>query len=390
MKPATTAAASANDGSGSGSGAVITSASGILVLACVAVDGAIATAILIEDRPALIVLVLLAVHLVISAVSGFAVSNCAPPYLKVTKMDLAAFAGFVATFIPIFGSLGVFIALLFGFTPPRRTSREPWITFDVAKDFEEGHRHPQKARRRNVSAVEIGVALRKRTPKTADYRFRSVLAIQRLPVRVGIPLLKMAQSDPVDEIRLYAFSRLEKMRDDLEKQVKALTTALQTAEKAEEPRLHLRLAESYWELGYLGLAEGAVLDHALKMAHRHAAIACELLPEHSAAEFFLGRILVFLKESERAQIAFERAMTAGYPRIKVLPYLAECAFLQRNYKQVRTLLRELDSSSPENLFFRSVMDFWQEQQSERPPPPPGSRTSLHISKKSLAALRVSK
>jgi hypothetical protein len=167
------------------------------------------------------------------------------------------------------------------------------------------------------------------------------------------------------------------MRDDLETQIKTMTASLASAADDEErARLHLRLAQCSWELGYLGLAEGAVLDHALRSAHLHAATATELMPRHAAAEFFLGRILLHMRDPERASIAFERAMAAGYPRVKVLPFLAECAFQHRDFAGVRGLLRELDSSSPENLFFRPVMEFWREHKAPPVPPPPGSRTSL--------------
>jgi tetratricopeptide (TPR) repeat protein len=205
-----------------------------------------------------------------------------------------------------------------------------------------------------------------------------------------VPLLKIAQSDPSDEIRLYAFSRLERMRDNLETQVKEVTSSLETATGVEAARLHLRLAQSYWELGYLGLAEGAVLAHALKSAHHHAAIASETSPMHAPAEFFLGRILLHLREPERATIAFERAIRAGYPRVKVLPWLAECAFYEREFGTVTALLGELDSLSPANVFFQPVSDFWADPHASQPKPPRGSRASLRMHRFNLEqALRRS-
>ena len=346
------------------------------VIVCTALDAALAFALLSHEQEPKSALLLVASHALVSLAAGFALARVVPPFVKVTKREAVAFGALLTGFVPVLGPIGMYLAFRYGLSEPRTIAREPWIAFDTRKEFQEKHRHPRRTRKRQTSALEIRAALRERTEETADHRFRSVLAIQRLPPKVGVPLLKLAQSDPVDEIRLYAFSRLERMRDALEKQVKELTTTLETAAEMEAARLHLRLAQRYWELGYLGLAEGAVLDHALRSSHRHAAIASELMPEHAPAEFFLGRILVHLREPERATIAFERAINAGYPRSRLLPWLAECAFYLRDFDTVRALLRELESSSPENVFFRDVFQMWADRNSDRPPPPPGSKRSL--------------
>lgn len=312
-------------------------------------------------------------HLLVACAAGIVLRDAAPQFVRATPREVGVFAGVASFFVPVVGPAGAAAALLLGLSPPRSKSAEPWLVFESRSRADD--RAPRRPRRA-VSAAEISAALRQRTPQTAEFRFKAALSTKLLPPRTAVSLLKLAQSDPVDEVRLYAFSRLERMRDELETQIKQLSAALATAEAGEGARLHLRLAESYWELGYLGLAEGAVLDHAMHSAHKHAATASELMPQHAAAEFFLGRILVQLGEAERAAIAFERAMAAGYPRIKLLPYLAECAFHLRDFASVRGLLHELDASSPENLFFRPVMDFWKERKAAPVPPPPGSRTSL--------------
>ena len=365
-------------------------ANAIAIPLCALLDGALAFWLLTDPPSARSLATTLGAHLVVSLAAGFALAGVMPEFVKASRRDVIATGALIATFIPAIGLLGMFIAIRFGLTELRPRNREPWVVFDLRKDLEEQHRRPRVLRQAGVSALEIRTALRQRTDDTVAYRFQSVLAIQKLPPKVGVPLLKVAQSDPSDEIRLYAFSRLERMRDGLEKQVKELTASLATAGKEEAARLHLRLAQSYFELGYLGLAEGAVLDHALKSAHRHAAVSCELMPMNAPAEFFLGRILLYLRDPQRAEIAFARAIKAGYPRVKILPWLAECAFYEREFAAVRALLRELEAASPENVFFQPVSDFWAGAHSERPPPPPGSRKSLQIgSERSMPRVRPS-
>ena len=352
--------------------------SALVVVACGAGDGVLVTGLLTTAPRAGALLCMLAVHLVLAMVVGLALHGAMPGCVRASRREVFACGALLAACVPALGALGMLAAFRFGLRAPREESQEPWVVFDLEKDMEEHHRHPLRSRRTTVSALEIRTALKQRGEGTVAGRFQAVLAVQRLPPRVGVPLLKIAQSDPSDEVRLYAFSRLERMRDDLEKQVKDVSMALENAADADAARLHLRLAQSYWELGYLQLAEGAVLAHALESAHHHAAIASERVPMHAPAEFFLGRILLQLREPARAATAFERAVRAGYPRVKVLPWLAECAFLARDFGAVTSLLAELESLSPENVFFQQVSDFWAERAPESAPPRRGSRESLRI------------
>lgn len=361
---------------------------GAIVLTCAGLDGVLAWLLLSIEHSPLSMLVTLGAHLLVCVAASIALADTVPRFVRVSRKKALATAALLTTFVPCVGAVGLFAVLHFALVPVKRVGKEPWVVFDLRKEFEEAHRHPLRSRKAPFSAVEIAAALRQRSEETVAYRFQAVLAIKKLPPKIGVPLLKLAQSDPSDEIRLYAFSRLERMRDGLETQVKELTASLAKASEEESARIHLRLAERYWELGYLGLAEGAVLEHALKSAHKHAAIASELMPRHAPAEFFLGRILVHLREAERALIAFERAIAAGYPRVKLLPWLAECAFYLRDFSTVRAYLRELEATSPENVFFQEVVDFWADKTSERPPPPPGSRRSLLELRSSRSVPRI--
>jgi hypothetical protein len=301
---------------------------------------------------------LLAIHTGCAIAAGALLAGAAPPFVRHTPLQVGTFATCIAFFVPVFGLLGVLGILMGGLAEARPVSCEPWLVHDGPGELDDPRWRGARGLRRRASAEEIGQLLRRRAPESAGDRFRAVLATRHLPALLAVPLLKVAQSDPSDEVRLYAFSRLESMRDEIEKRIDRLGTALATAEKEDEPRLQLRLAESYWELGWTGLADGAVLEHALACAHRHARAACELAPANAAAEFFLGRVLVQLRDATTAKTTFEAAERSGYPRRKVLPRLAECAFLQRDFRAVRVLLSELEASSQESADFDSVIELW--------------------------------
>ncbi|HEY8074906.1 MAG TPA: hypothetical protein VIF62_12370 [Labilithrix sp.] len=341
-----------------------------------ALDGAIVIGLLQHEET---VATALGAHVLVALALGVVVYVRGGRVLDAAPRALGGFAAAIALFLPALGPIGLAALLLLAIGRTKRDDEEPWISIDFQESFEQ-ERRSLRAQRGGVSPTEISGALRNRTPETAEFRFQAALATKKLPQKLAVRLLDLAQSDPSDEVRLYAFSRLERMRDDLEKRIKQINAQLGAGSPRELARKHLRLAECYWELGYLGLAEGAVLEHALRSAHNHAATACELFPQHSSAEFFLGRILIYMRDARRAKIAFERAIAAGYPRVKILPYLAECAFYVRDFGSVRGLLHELDASSPENVFFRNVMDFWKESPAApaNVPPAPGSRKSLRM------------
>lgn len=325
-------------------------------------------------------LALLAVHTACTLGAGALLANAAPSFVRHTPREVVAFTVCISFFIPVLGLLGVLAILTCGLTAARLPGLDPWHTHDDAAELDARARRGARSRRRGPSTEEVSSALRDRAPESAANRFRAVLATRHLPARVAVPLLRIAQSDPSDEVRLYAFSRLETMRDEIEKRIERLGAALDTAAPSDAPRLRLWLAESYWELGWSGLAEGAVLEHALTCAHDHAAVACELLPNNAAAEFFLGKVLARLGDTPRANVAFERAIAAGYPRGKALPHLAECAFDRRDFGAVRALLSELGASPHESAALRSVIDLWvgsepAREPRHRTPPMVSERTS---------------
>ncbi len=308
----------------------------------------------------------LGVHASCASAAGALLSATPPSFLVVTRRNLGLFIACVAFFVPVLGVLGVVAVLAFGVSEPRASRVDRWIEHEPPFALAERRRRTVRSVQRRASAPDIVATLHLRAAQHAASRFRAVLATKRLPARLSVPVLKLAQRDPSDEVRLYAFSRLENMRDEIEQRIEGLQTALEDASEDVRPRLHLRLAESYWELGTSGLAEGAVRAHALSCAHRHARSACELAPSHAAAELVRGRVLLALRDADAAAAAFEAAVQAGYPRPKALLLLAECAFEQRDFGKVRTALSELEASAHGTADVRDLLALWAERDPSRP------------------------
>jgi tetratricopeptide (TPR) repeat protein len=223
---------------------------------------------------------------------------------------------------------------------------------------EELYNEPTAAKRPVVSGSKIAALLQERAPEHAERRFQAILLVKHLPANQQVEVLKIALKDASDEVRLFAFSRIEKFRADLEGKIKTFSIDLEKAEERDKALLHLRLAESFHEIAYLKLAEGAVLDHALDQALQHALEAKRLQPTSGPAEYLLGRILLRKGDYDRAVQSFQGAVRLYYPRTKVIPYLAECAFRQKRYDAVRAMLGEMGRATRGTSVLQPLVDFW--------------------------------
>jgi len=299
---------------------------------------------------------LFVVHLGLAVGAGAVVSSCARRGRE--ARGLVVLGILVALFMPVLGGLGLFAALSLGLRERRTKPIEPWVHVRLDPRWEDLEWRPH-TRARRVSAVGLGALLRDHAPALAERRFRALVRVKHLPPRVLVPFLKLSLGDPSDEVRLFAFSMLERMRDELERSVKAFRTALDAAADADAlAHAHLRVAEAHWEIAYLGLADGAVFEHTLQTALEHVRSSCELALKGGSAEFLRGRVLLQLGQPEAAAAAFQRALEAGHAAGKALPYLAECAFELRDFERVRVYVRRMWHASLEHAQLRPVMEFW--------------------------------
>jgi len=299
---------------------------------------------------------LFVLHLGLAVGAGIVLSTCARRGRDARRLGLLGIL--IALFMPVVGGLGLFAALSLGFRRRRMKPIEPWVHVRLDPRWEDLEWRPH-TRARRVNAVGLGELLRDHAPEQAERRFGALVRAKHLPPRVLIPFLKLALGDPSDEVRLFAFSMIERMRDELERSVKAFRAALDTALDAEAlAHAHLRVAEAHWEIAYLGLAEGAVFEHTLQTALDHARSSCELARQGGSAEFLRGRILLQLRQPEAAAAAFQLALEAGHASGKVLPYLAECAFELRDFERVRAYVGRMLHASLDRAQLRPVMEFW--------------------------------
>lgn len=190
-------------------------------------------------------------------------------------------------------------------------------------------------------------------------RLQAVMATRQMSDAAAIPILRLALKDPDDDVRLLAYAMLSGKEETINARIKQQLSHLDTEQDPlMQFQLHQRIATDYWEIAYLGLAEGEVLAHALQTARRHAGRALEKQPDGAGSYFLLGRILLRQGHVEQAHTAFVRARELGLPEVELLPYLAEIAFKQRRFHDVRALLGGLDPLARTHPALSGVADYW--------------------------------
>jgi tetratricopeptide (TPR) repeat protein len=301
--------------------------------------------------------ILLTLHLFAALGGALATYAAGPVHACVgsQRTRLALVAGLLCLFMPVVGPAGLAAVLAWGLGAGPRRAGPAWITFTWEPELARARAAPRA--RESASAAAIASTLRDLTPAKADKRFQALLAARRVRPRTAVDLYKLALKDPSDEVRLFAFSRLERMRGDLERSVRELGDALRAAGEEQRARVALRLAQAHWDIVYLGLAEGAVREHTLGDARAAAMEACRGPRVNGPAEFLLGRVLMALGEHDEAYGALRRALGAGYAMKRALPYLAECAFVLRRWGEVRGAMQELVRHGVPPLLTH-VEEFW--------------------------------
>ena len=173
-------------------------------------------------------------------------------------------------------------------------------------------------------------------------RLQALTAVQHTPARMTGALLRDLLADPVDDVRLLAYGMLDGKEKAISSKIMAARASLPTLATDEERRVaNQQIAEFYWELIYQNLVQGDMLRFAASEALRHARAALDGGAADGGLWFMLGRLALTIEDLPEAATALEQAGRHGFPRDRMLPYLAELLFRQGRYSDVRKLFGEL-------------------------------------------------
>jgi tetratricopeptide (TPR) repeat protein len=185
------------------------------------------------------------------------------------------------------------------------------------------------------------------------------MASKHINERDHVRILRQALKDPVDDVRLLAYAMLDEKEKKISERINRHQQQLKNIDSENSLPVALRLAQDYWEMAYLGLAQGGVRTHFL---HRAKDLLLPLV-EHKAdaiASRLLGRIYLALEQWDEAEDHLLLALDLGIEPQQVLPYLAEAAFHRRQFEKVKDYLAYYAESSVIHPSFSSVVKFWLE------------------------------
>ncbi|OBS08493.1 hypothetical protein [Acidihalobacter prosperus] len=166
---------------------------------------------------------------------------------------------------------------------------------------------------------------------------RALMAIENQRSANTTELLREALRHPDEHLRLLAHALIDQRESDITRMIRRLEGVLpQTPDHASGP-LRLELAELHQELLYMGLAREGMSRHHQAACQRHLEAARENLGDTPRLLRIEGRLLQRSPRAERTAATYARALEAGAPPGRVLPYLAEIAWRNRDYAAIRAL-----------------------------------------------------
>lgn len=258
----------------------------------------------------------------------------------------------LAFFVPLIGAIGVAAAVFPALYMPRKHHEKTWDSMGVPDlPF-----RPQE-KRRDLMFNDGGLQDVLRHAPSAEKRVTALFATRRMPGKDSIPILKLALRDPSDDVRLLAYSMLDQQESKINQRIETTLQQLAAAEEGQKAALHATLARWYWELAYLGLAQGSVLSHVLNQAREHADTALALGASEDT-HLLAGRIAMELGQLDVAEAHLSSAEAAGIDVEKLLPFRAEIAFVQGQYEAIPGHLAELPEEILQRPPFAALARYW--------------------------------
>lgn len=255
-------------------------------------------------------------------------------------------------FVPLLGALGVAAAVFPALFLPRRRNEQVW----QAQGVPELPFRPLE-RKQELMFSDGGLQDVLRHAPDPETRITALFATRRMPGRDSIPILKMALRDPSDDVRLLAYSMLDQRESQVNQRIEAGLASLASTEGTQKAAAHGNLANWFWELAYLGLAQGSVLEHVLLQAAEH--IDAALAIEASGERYLLaGRIALERGLLDTAYALFQMAEEAGLPATQLIPFRAELAFNRRRFGEVTEALSGLSDEMLQRPQFAALARYW--------------------------------
>lgn len=191
-----------------------------------------------------------------------------------------------------------------------------------------------------------------------DEVYRKVLAADKIKTSLSVDMLQQAVQHTDERVRLSAYKTLEKNSNELNGRIQQLKQSIKLNEDNNAAGHWLQIANNYWELKILEGGGSIASEQHLINAAKAAIKSVSLDSNSRNAHLVLGRIYLAQGDTARAKVALERSYALGMPAEKVVPYIAECAFMMREFLHVKKLLGSLHPSVTAYPPLSHVVGYW--------------------------------
>lgn len=258
----------------------------------------------------------------------------------------------IGTFIPGFGSIVIFIAIV--------------LLWRFGKDFVAFESNRQSfyeyTRKNPIETVAHGAGWATLRLESTQYshqeRIKALYGIGKSSPKDSNVLYAKLVSDEMEELRVSAFSLLETQQDYLQKKIHELLKAKESINSiAHNAYIAKQLALLYWEIVYRNLSLKEFRSFMIDRSFHFATEACKHLTEDTTLSILLAKIYIEKGELSEAWEKLIEALGKDAPPIKITPYLAEISYLNKDYESVK---RWLSFDETLRYFFKlnQITNFW--------------------------------
>ncbi len=193
-------------------------------------------------------------------------------------------------------------------------------------------------------------------------RTQALFSLSKRSLASMNPYIEKLLPGESDEMRLLAFNILDEEEGRINQKIAKLETVYEASlhtdhSEEEQCKIAGQLAALYWELIFNHLILPELQPNILEKALFYAKKAFKKLSHDPFLWGLLGKIYRQLKEYDKAENAFRKALALNLPASQALPYLAEMQYMQAKYVEIAQYLNYSDTLDDIDLIY-SVKQFW--------------------------------
>jgi hypothetical protein len=177
-----------------------------------------------------------------------------------------------------------------------------------------------------------------------DLRMKALLTIQQKPTRYTAHLLRDTLGENAEDLRLLAYGILSSKEKVISERIHIVLDQFKAAKEQQDIEASFtaarELAELYWELVYQNLVQGGMLSYALEQVRFYVAQAIQWRESDAGLRVLSGRVHLLVGNLDLATTSFSDAVDLGLPPANVSSYLAELAFLKRDFSYIRNIMHQ--------------------------------------------------